>query len=253
MDPVPSPRPRSDLSSPLPMNVLGTIELGLFGNHAPKTVENFRALCTGETGPGFSGSEFHRIVKDFMIQGHAIGFEEDKSSIYGGDFDDENLEVPPFHQPGTLSMANAGPNTNANHFFISNSYPSWLDGKHVIFGHVLSGLDVVKAIDKIEVDGNDKPIYRVVITKSGEKLIKPSLGLSELYFAVNQPSLTLQNYVDLLLEKDQDQYDVFYGMARAELAQGRVKSDRLEKLLLRATEYDKSSNRAEANPIGPSV
>eukprot|EP01099_Mayorella_cantabrigiensis_P007039 TRINITY_DN6079_c0_g1_i1.p1 TRINITY_DN6079_c0_g1~~TRINITY_DN6079_c0_g1_i1.p1 ORF type:complete len:390 (-),score=93.75 TRINITY_DN6079_c0_g1_i1:81-1250(-) len=181
-----------------------------------------------------------------MIQGHATGFSEGKSSIYGGDFDDENLSIPPHHQPGTVSMANAGPNTNANHFFISNSYPSWLDGRHVIFGHVLSGMDVVRAIDKIEVDEHDKPIYRVVITKSGEKPVKPSLELSELYFSVNQSPLALSNYVELLLD-DQNLYDIYYGMARAELGLEKPNIPRIEKLLSKAIQYDKSSTRAEAN------
>lgn len=151
----------------------GRIVFQMLDDEAPKTCRNFRHLCgknimNNSKRPSYQGVPFHRIIRDFMIQGGDItnGDGTGGYSIYGEKFADENLSME-HNQPGLLSMANAGPNSNGSQFFITTKEAPWLNGKHVVFGIVMKGMDVVKRLEDVETDENDTPRVRCRIAKSG--------------------------------------------------------------------------------------
>ena len=153
---------------------IGRMKMELFADVVPKTAENFRQFCTGEyrkdgLPQGYKNATFHRVIKDFMIQGGDFlkGDGTGSMSIYGPSFEDENFKLK-HDSAGLLSMANSGPSTNGCQFFITCAKCDFLDGKHVVFGKVVDGLLVMRKVENVPTGGNNRPRLPVVINLCGE-------------------------------------------------------------------------------------
>ena len=151
---------------------IGKMKFELFDDDVPKTCQNFRHLCAKGLGDKkdacYKNSIFHRVIKEFMIQGGDFtNFDGTGGmSIYGKKFDDENFNLK-HNQPGLLSMANSGPNTNGSQFFITLKETPWLDDKHVVFGILLEGYEIIKKIENLPVNESDKPLQEIKIVNCG--------------------------------------------------------------------------------------
>ncbi|XP_023327582.1 peptidyl-prolyl cis-trans isomerase G-like [Eurytemora carolleeae] len=174
-------RPRCFFDVTISGTRVGRVIFELFSDITPITCENFRGLCTGEKGLGkktgkplhYVGCTFHRVVKDFMVQSgdFSDGNGKGGESIYGGTFEDENFDMK-HDKPFLLSMANKGPNTNGSQFFILTQPAPHLDGIHTVFGHVISGKEIISEIEVLQVDKKNRPMTEARIFNSGELVPK---------------------------------------------------------------------------------
>jgi len=168
--------------------IVGKIEIGLFGKTVPKTVKNFIGLATKHltedskdgTPVGYRGSIFHRVIKDFMIQGGDYTKMDGTGgkSIYGDKFPDENFKLK-HYGAGWLSMANAGKDTNGSQFFLTLKQTQWLDGRHVVFGKVLKGMDIVRMVEKVQTDAKDRPMQGVIIVDCDHEVVKEPFSVGK--------------------------------------------------------------------------
>ena len=149
-------------------NIIGKIIIELYEDNVPYTCKNFKTLCMNKNNLSYKNCPFHRIIKDFMIQGGDFtnGDGTGGVSIYGEKFKDENF-IFKHDKPYLLSMANAGPDTNGSQFFITTMETPHLDNKHVVFGEVIKGFEIIDYLNNVKIDNNDRPIHNIFISNCG--------------------------------------------------------------------------------------
>jgi len=175
-DHAPGPKVFLEIEIGKDSGVKGRVSFELFADTAPKTAKNFASLCAGDAGLTYKGSIIHRVIKNFMIQGGDVTKNDGTggTSIYGPSFDDEKPILDAHWGPGVLSMANKGPNTNSSQFFITTKAAPHLDGRHVVFGKVIDGMDLVTAIEHVSTGERDKPLSDCTILDCG--VLSPGPG-----------------------------------------------------------------------------
>jgi len=229
---------------------IGRIVFTLYNDLVPKTAENFRALCTGEQGRlKYEGSRFHRVIPKFMVQGGDFtrGNGTGGVSIYGDKFDDEGFPVN-HDKPFLLSMANSGKNTNGSQFFITTVPTPHLDGKHVVFGHVIAGKSIVRAIENTPTASGDMPIHPVTIVKAGE--LAPGEDDGTDLFKSSKTGTRYEDYPDDEETVDVQAVRVIVSIAREvrEAGNALFKEGAIEEAV---KEYRKSLRYLDVHPVLP--
>ncbi|KAK7497543.1 hypothetical protein BaRGS_00011183 [Batillaria attramentaria] len=238
-------RPRCFFDVTIGDQPVGRIVIELFSDVCPKTCENFRALCTGEKGTSektgetlhFKGAPFHRVVKDFMIQGGDFtkGDGTGGESIYGGVFPDENFKFK-HDKEYLLSMANRGKDTNGSQFFITTKPAPHLDNVHVVFGHVLSGQDVVKKIEQLPTDARCRPEVEPKISNCGELVL--------LYKGKGKKKKAAAEEGEIVSEKEKEKVPTVF----AEIRPDEIPDVPFQKFLFRGKQEEDEQPATDARP-----
>lgn len=245
-------RPRVFLEISHSTTPIGRLVIELFGDKTPRACENFRQLCTGENGEGLSYARvpFHRVIDEFMVQGGDVEKQDGTGtkSIYGREFEDEELNWRDMDAKGLVACANRGRDSNGSQFFITLEACPHLNGKHTIFGRVVSGMDSLETIAKVSVDKNDRPIEPVLVSRCGEleKKKKPKRDSTQLHDSVAPDDRGRRRKSDQ--DKDEDEMDTIPPNKERE-KRHRRQSDNVVDEGIRGRPRLRSQSRSSSNPI----